>query len=79
MKTKCTCGHVLELDPVPDEDWVTIRTKECSPWLHGLATNEAALSEIRGHLGCLYECPQCGRLKWFKPGSETAVIYRRED
>lgn len=93
-KLKCPCGYVHDLSPVPDEGWVTVRDKDyerlvgveisrlalsmakqgSSDW-NGLVEADAELQAMHG---VMYECPECGRLMWNKPGEDTYVVYSRE-
>src|SRR4051795_9762675 len=62
-KLGCPCGFVHDLTPIPDAGWVTTRDVDMEE------------PEDRRPRGLLYECPQCGRIMWRKPGSDRYDIF----
>jgi DNA-directed RNA polymerase subunit RPC12/RpoP len=62
-KLGCPCGFVHNLTPMPDDGWVTIPDADMDG------------PEDRKRRGSLYECPQCGRIMWRKPGSGGYDIF----
>ncbi|KQO37017.1 hypothetical protein ASF19_20585 [Acidovorax sp. Leaf84] len=65
-KLACPCGYVHNLSPIPDDGWVVLRDRDAD------ARSQADV-ESR-----LYECPDCNRLMWQRPGDDLFTIYRRE-
>jgi hypothetical protein len=62
-KLACPCGFVHDLTPIPDDGWVTFPDVDMEQ------------PEDRRRRGLLYECPQCGRIMWKKPGSDRYDIF----
>jgi hypothetical protein len=65
-KLRCPCGFIHDLTPIPDSGWRTYldvdSEKDCGARAEGL----------------LYECPQCGRLMWRKPGNDQYETFTPE-
>jgi hypothetical protein len=83
-KVQCPCGFLHNLTPCPDDGWVTIRDREYESLLDdemaaATGDKEALLRNI-DRRGRLYECPECGRIMWSKPGDRcgTFSIFRPE-
>jgi hypothetical protein len=75
-KLHCPCGFVHNLTPIPDDGWRTVRDAELDS--HWEAIERGDSSEMIALFGLLYECPNCGRLMWQKPGEKVFVIYDRK-
>jgi hypothetical protein len=92
LKLLCLCGFVHNLSPIPDEGWKTICDKEYERLLEieaeiaELSREKKEISDKRPSLlkarkvliGLMYECPECGRIMWQKPGSETYQVFAPE-
>jgi hypothetical protein len=61
-KIACRCGFIHDLSPVPDHGYLTIRDTEVCEVLDKGGT----IDDVE--TGLLYECPECGRILWQKPG-----------
>lgn len=59
----CPCGFGHD----PDDEWYTIREIDLD------------VVEENRPMGCLYECPQCGRVIWRKPSSEKYDVFLPAD
>ena len=76
-KLTCPCGHVHDLSPIPDDGWLTVRSREYDDLMDAeRADNREARSSRVGLWGLLYECPACGRLMWQQPGGDRFAVYR---
>lgn len=73
----CPCGFVHNLTPCPDDGWVTVRDREYEALVEKLVADRPP-REIVLHLGSLYECPQCHRIMWEKPGDSGFDVWRPE-
>ena len=82
-KLKCPCGFVHDLSPIPDDGWRTVRDRDHEQMLDDqLAAaqgDKAAMNREIGACGLLYECLECHRVMWQKPGAEQFVVYRPDD
>ena len=82
-KLECPCGFVHDLTPCPDTGWRTVTDSDLDSIvpLSTAPADECAKSwtKFYQHIGSLYECPQCGRLIWIKPGEDRYVVYRRDE
>jgi hypothetical protein len=79
-KLTCLCGFVHNMSPIPDAGWVTIRDTDYETVIE-LETSRASGAD-RAHLiskfGRMYECPECGRLKWCRPGQKDFEVFLPE-
>jgi hypothetical protein len=79
-KLVCPCGFVHDLSPIPDEGWVTVRDVDYEALVAseraGPGSGESAPSMFVRLAGLLYECTECGRLMWKKPGKSEFRIFR---
>ena len=82
-KFSCPCGFVHNLSPCPHAGWVTVLDQQfetlveleiarhqSGPTTPPINQYRAASKQAVDLLGHLYECPDCGRLMWCKPGPE---------
>jgi hypothetical protein len=92
-KLVCRCGYVHDLSPIPDAGWITVRdvdyerliaaeqeretlsarSPRVSPEAYGPA--DRLVGEVTG---LLYDCPDCGRLLWKRPGSKEFEAFQPE-
>jgi hypothetical protein len=75
-KLTCPCHFVHSLSAVTNNSWRTVRDVDTER--HWAAIEDGDVSAIVATIGLLYECPQCGRLMWKKPGDAKFLIYARE-
>lgn len=79
-KLACPCGHAHNLSPIPDHGWQTGLDSEWEAIvereyaIHHQNVDDSAPSA----LGRLYECPNCGRLMWQRPGDPMFRSYTPE-
>jgi hypothetical protein len=84
-KVTCPCGFVHNLSPIPDDGWITVRDKEydllIADHIARQAGDKEAERRIWRYWGRLYECPECGRLMWSRPGDhcEKFEVFRPEE
>jgi hypothetical protein len=74
-KLRCPCGFTHNLTPIPDDSWRTLRDVDLDLHREAIERREASAITLSG---LLYECLQCGRLMWQKPGETKFVVYARE-
>jgi len=93
-KLLCPCGYIYNLSDIPDEGWITIRdqdweevteaeiqtakysgTKTEEEWEKHIAPAIRTVNDLSGRI---YECPQCRRLMWQKPGENKYEIFSPE-
>ena len=77
-KLHCSCGYVHDLSPIPDEGWITVRDADYETLTAAevLASVDTVAAGQQGEpessfvrvAGWLYECSQCGRIMWRRPG-----------
>jgi hypothetical protein len=71
-KVVCTCGFVHDLSPIPDGGWITVRDKDYEALIEAESAvangDKDRVRQMVAFTGRLYECPECGRLLWSKPG-----------
>jgi hypothetical protein len=72
----CRCHFVHSLSSITNNAWRTVRDVDTER--HWAAVENGDMRAIVATMGLLYECPQCGRLMWKKPGETAFVIYGRE-
>ena len=96
-KLICKCGYGHDLSPIPDDGWVTVLDKNYEKVLKAETKREklgksSANPEVFERLlkeerfvvestGLLYECPECKRIMWKKPGNTeytTFVLEKHE-
>ena len=92
-KLCCRCGYIHDLSPIPDAGWVTVRDAEYEALLAAEAERDALSASstpapaeafstgdrrVSDLTGLLYDCPQCGRLLWRRPGEEEYRSYGPE-
>jgi hypothetical protein len=79
-KLACRCGYVHNLSPIPDEGWITVRDKDMESMLEAevKSRQDPEQDQVATFWGRLYECPNCNRIMWEKPGDESFTVYRRE-
>ena len=92
-KLICRCGHAHNLSPIPDAGWITVRDTDYERVVEAEQELAAISARGRGQsaeeygpadrvvhdlTGRLYECPECGRLLWMRPGSTDYQAYRPE-
>jgi hypothetical protein len=83
-KLRCLCGFVHDLSPIPDAGWITIRDVDYEPAIElekTLAEGDKSVMPILiGLRGRMYECRECGRLMWSRPGDRCSNfrVYRPE-
>jgi hypothetical protein len=74
------CGFVHDLSPIPDVGWITVRDGDYDELVeterHQGDASPRAFVRLTGRL---YECPECGRVMWEKPGEGRFTTFRRED
>ena len=92
-KLVCRCGYVHDLSPIPDAGWITLRDSDYervvaaeqqratvsarSPRASAAEYSDADRT-VHDLTGLLYECPDCGRLLWMRPGSSDYETYAPE-
>lgn len=80
-KLHCPCGFVHDQSPIPDAGWITVRDRDYEELIHAECHHEQTDG---GHIafarlaGLMYDCQECGRLMWRKPGEQDYRVYRRE-
>lgn len=81
-KLTCPCGFVHNLSPIPDDGWLTVRDRDQEEMTPDESTPPDERIEAWHRLyhesGSLYECPNCGRIMWRKPGEQHFTVYRHE-
>jgi predicted RNA-binding Zn-ribbon protein involved in translation (DUF1610 family) len=88
-KLTCRCGYVHNLSPIPDAGWLTILDTEYEALTTAeiMASTDAATARAKGEpertfvrvTGSLYECPECGRVLWRRPGDTEYRSFTLED
>lgn len=80
-KLACRCGFVHNLSSIPDDGWVTVLDRDLEAFVDA-ELKACGNSDINANsialTGSLYECPQCGRVMWAKPGERQFITYCRE-
>jgi len=77
-KLACPCGFVHNLSPIPDDGWITVRDRDYDSMVDAeleLRNHPNAPDDAVNYHGSLYECPDCGRIMWQKPGNEQFSIF----
>ncbi len=81
-KLSCLCGFIHDLSPIPDDGWVTVLNRDYEALVEaerGLAGGTDGGSRAFVRLtGLLYECPECGRIMWERPGEQSFRVFRPE-
>jgi hypothetical protein len=81
-KLVCHCGFVHDLSPIPDEGWVTVRDVDYEALVASERTEPGSAQGTPPTFvrlaGLLYECRECRRLMWKKPGEPEFRIFRPE-
>ena len=80
-----------DLSPIPDAGWLTVRDRDEDRFFTLEAAGSASeyggppIPDFSAHVrewislhGRLYECPECGRLLWKRPGEAEYRSYRPE-
>ena len=77
---ECPCGYAHDLDPQPDAAWLTLRDAEYEEMEQQVVRfhTEHRGEEIQFEFGRIYECPECGRLAWARPGESTYSVFAPE-
>jgi len=81
LKVVCCCGHCHDLSSIPDGGWVAIRDVDYAQVLalEMRRASESETSATQAELGRLrrrfYQCPDCRRIAWIKPGSEEVTFF----
>jgi hypothetical protein len=82
-KLVCPCGFVHNLSAIPDDGWLTIRDRDHEALTPDASTPPEERLEVWRKMtrqcGSVYECPECGRVMWEKPGEEKFTVYRRDE
>ena len=73
----CPCGYTHDLDPQPDAAWLTIPDAEYEAMESEILRfhSESRGEEIQTEFGRIYECPECSRLMWSRPGDATYSVF----
>jgi predicted RNA-binding Zn-ribbon protein involved in translation (DUF1610 family) len=79
-KLICSCGFVHNLSPIPDDGWITVRDADYEALVE-FERPAPGMEQTRPDAfvrltGSLYECPDCGRIMWAKPGDPSFRIFR---
>jgi hypothetical protein len=81
-KLACPCGYIHNLSPIPDHGWVTVRDQDYEALVEAEVAMHAGDQERVARsvelTGLLYECPECGRLMWQRPGEDCFAVFCRE-
>lgn len=81
-KLTCPCGFTHNLTPMPDDGWHTIRDRDWEMLVDthlAIANGNCQIaSRLIGLTGWLYECPECRRLMWQRPGEERFRVFGPE-
>ncbi len=73
-KLTCKCGYVHNLSPIPDEGWITVLDKDYEQLIEA-ETDPENDSFYVANTGVIYECPECKRIMWEKPGKKIFITY----
>lgn len=73
-KLVCKCGYIHNLSPIPDEGWVAVLDKDYEQLIEA-ESNPENDSFFVANVGVIYECPECERIMWEKPGKKVLVTY----
>ena len=76
----CPCGYAHDLDLQPDAAWLTIPDAEYEGMESEILRihSESRGEEIQTVFGRIYECPECGRLMWSRPGNASYSVFMLE-
>jgi hypothetical protein len=81
-KLRCHCGYVHDLSPIPDAGYVVVADRDYEALVEAervqSATSDRGPSPFVSLTGRIYECPECGRIMWERPGDRAFRIYRPE-
>ncbi len=81
-KLGCPCGFVHNLSPIPDDGWTTVRDRDYEDLIDteiAARDDQDAEGRVTRYHGLLYECPECGRIMWEKPGEDRFKVFVPED
>lgn len=84
-KLVCPCGFVHDLSPIPDRGWVTVRDVDYEALVASERREPAPGAEHKDKpgfvrlTGRLYECPECGRILWERPGESEFRTFRPDE
>lgn len=73
----CPCGYAHDLTPNPDAAWLTLPDAEYEVMEKEIVRfhSEYRGEEIQFEFGRVYECPECGRLMWSRPGESMYSVF----
>jgi len=80
-KLVCPCGFVHDLSPIPDAGWITVRDRDYEALIEAerlSGPDDAGPRAFVRLTGRIYECPECKRIMWEKPGEGRFSIFRPE-
>jgi hypothetical protein len=74
---QCPCGYVHDPDTQPDAAWLTIPDAEYDAMESEILRfhREHRGEEVQTEFGRIYECPECRRLMWSRPGDATYAVF----
>jgi hypothetical protein len=88
-KLMCRCGYIHNLSPIPDAGWVTILDGDYDELIAAqiMDSTDPATARAKGEpertyvrvTGSLYECPECGRILWKRPGDTEYRSFALEE
>jgi hypothetical protein len=75
----CPCGFIHNYKTILGHSWLTVHDTEYKQLLALEGTGNKADGTAAQRLrGALYECPECGRLMWRRPGERTYQFFLPE-
>jgi hypothetical protein len=82
-KLVCPCGYAHDLSPIPDAGWIIVRDEDYEELVEAerrtTGAEDSPSSAFVRLTGLLYDCPECGRVMWQRPGEERFKTYRLEE
>lgn len=69
-----------DLNPQPDGAWLTVPDRDYEELESEILRvhRDSRAGEMQVEFGRIYECPDCGRVMWARPGDSTYVVFARE-
>lgn len=82
-KLVCPCGFVHDLSPIPDTGWITVRDTDYEELIEGERGRpgepDLSIDVFVRLTGKIYDCPECHRVMWMKPGEKRFTAYLTEE
>jgi hypothetical protein len=73
-------GYAHDLDAEPDEAWLTLPDRDYETLEQEIVRYHTVSrsGEIQVEFGRIYECPECRRIMWARPGDSEYQVFLPE-